>query len=288
MRVKDRWGLPTQRYLLLAMREFYRPLRNAIPKENTNPREQFEHLFHIGKIRYTEGVFVGEIPAEISLYLKQLGAAWDYRLRGWRLPLALMNPRVTEMVEAKRKKDTEIYAALLGVLAISPNIVDAFLSGPDLAGQAAAVVERAVSQAVTPMVRGAPFDSRVRDAMQRWAQAEAEKIAVEASAIVKRGGDLSDFLAKREEVSQYRAKVIARRETAVEANNAFAAANIAEGREYYQWVTRGDEIVRPDHADLDRTIQRWDDPPIVNTRTGMRAHPSEDFNCRCIAIPVEN
>ncbi len=63
----------------------------------------------------------------------------------------------------------------------------------------------------------------------------------------------------------------------------------------YVWTTSGDERVRgnPDgkwpnggHYDLDGTEQRWDTPPIVDERTGRRAHPGEDFQCRCTATPI--
>lgn len=54
----------------------------------------------------------------------------------------------------------------------------------------------------------------------------------------------------------------------------------------YIWTTSLDERVRPDHADLDGTIQRWDDPPIVDQRTGRRGHPGFDFQCRCSAVAV--
>lgn len=60
----------------------------------------------------------------------------------------------------------------------------------------------------------------------------------------------------------------------------------AAGVTEYIWRTRRDWRVRPDHQDLDDTIQDWAHPPVVDMRTGRRAHPGEDFLCRCVAIPV--
>lgn len=54
----------------------------------------------------------------------------------------------------------------------------------------------------------------------------------------------------------------------------------------YVWTTSLDERVRPDHAELDGTVQSWSDPPIVDRRTGRRGHPGFDFQCRCTAVPV--
>lgn len=47
----------------------------------------------------------------------------------------------------------------------------------------------------------------------------------------------------------------------------------------YVWVTRRDDRVRPDHARLDGGIFRWDDPPVVDLRSGRRGHPGQDYNC---------
>lgn len=58
------------------------------------------------------------------------------------------------------------------------------------------------------------------------------------------------------------------------------------GIERYVWTTSLDERVRPDHADLDGSIQRWADPPVVDQRTGRRGHPGFDYQCRCTAVAV--
>lgn len=58
------------------------------------------------------------------------------------------------------------------------------------------------------------------------------------------------------------------------------------GIEEYDWDTSQDERVRPAHASLQGTRQRWDDPPVVDPRTGRRANPGGDYQCRCNAIPV--
>lgn len=44
---------------------------------------------------------------------------------------------------------------------------------------------------------------------------------------------------------------------------------------------------RPDHLRLNGQRFRWDDPPVVDTRTGARGHPGHDPRCRCYAEPVD-
>lgn len=54
----------------------------------------------------------------------------------------------------------------------------------------------------------------------------------------------------------------------------------------YIWSTSGDERVRESHAALDGKTFSWDSPPVVDKKTGRRAHPGEDYQCRCVALPV--
>lgn len=60
------------------------------------------------------------------------------------------------------------------------------------------------------------------------------------------------------------------------------------GVESYKWSTSRDVRVRESHRRLNGKIFRWDDPPVVDEKTGRRCHPGEDYQCRCVAIPVFN
>lgn len=58
------------------------------------------------------------------------------------------------------------------------------------------------------------------------------------------------------------------------------------GVEEYIWSDSDDARVRPGHHRLNGKRFRWDDPPIVDDRTGRRCHPGEDYECRCVALAV--
>lgn len=60
------------------------------------------------------------------------------------------------------------------------------------------------------------------------------------------------------------------------------------GVEEYIWSDSGDSRVRPGHKRLNGKRFRWDDPPVVDEKTGRRCHPGEDYECRCVALPVFN
>lgn len=82
-------------------------------------------------------------------------------------------------------------------------------------------------------------------------------------------------------ITQRRAKFIAR-DQAAKFNGAMEQAQQQDlGINSYRWSTSRDNRVRHSHQANEGKIFRWDDPP----KTG---HPGQDYNCRCVAIPIIN
>lgn len=54
----------------------------------------------------------------------------------------------------------------------------------------------------------------------------------------------------------------------------------------YVWRTVGDGRVRESHRHLNGKRFKYSDPPIVDPKTGRRANPGEDYQCRCVALSV--
>lgn len=98
--------------------------------------------------------------------------------------------------------------------------------------------------------------------------------------------DLRRELVEQQGFSKSRAELIAR-DQVLKFNGELTQVRHREaGVDRYEWSTSGDERVRSEHAALDGTIHRWDDPPVVDQKRNRRHHPGEDFQCRCTAIPV--
>ena len=90
--------------------------------------------------------------------------------------------------------------------------------------------------------------------------------------------DLAKEIERIGDVTESRAKLIARDQTS-KMNGAFnQARQTSLGIDKYQWQTSGDERVREDHAENDGKVFSWNDPPATG-------HPGEDINCRCVAVP---
>jgi len=91
------------------------------------------------------------------------------------------------------------------------------------------------------------------------------------------------------DVTENRAKLIARDQTA-KINSAFNQERQQQvGIEKYEWQTSGDERVRESHAEVDGKIFEWGEAgPVAGSVNGEPCHPGEDIQCRCVAVPVVN
>jgi SPP1 gp7 family putative phage head morphogenesis protein len=99
---------------------------------------------------------------------------------------------------------------------------------------------------------------------------------------IERGDDafsLRQQINELGQVTERRARFIARDQTA-KLNSAITEARQTRvGVTHYFWRTSMDERVRPSHLDKEGVRFAWDSPPAD---TG---HPGQDFNCRCSAEP---
>jgi len=87
-------------------------------------------------------------------------------------------------------------------------------------------------------------------------------------------------------VTYRKAKFLARQETSLLVSKYREVRYTDNGINYYTWSTSHDERVRRRHRELNGKVFRFDQPPVVDIHKMRRANPGEDFNCRCVAIPV--
>lgn len=167
--------------------------------------------------------------------------------------------------QVSEKNRREIGRQLESVLGL-----DVFIGEPELAATLAASVSESVG-----LIKSIP---------QRYFD-DIEGIILRGFRGGQRASALAPEISKRFNVSRKKAAFIARDQ--IEKLNSDLTRNrqINLGIPSYIWRTSLDERVRPDHARLEGTVQSWDKAPVVDSRSGRRAHPGGDFNCRCTAEP---
>lgn len=84
-------------------------------------------------------------------------------------------------------------------------------------------------------------------------------------------------------VTDARARLIARTETARASSNLVQARSQWAGSAGYIWRTSRDLNVRESHDQMEGVYVRWDQPPVLD---GLRGHAGTLPNCRCYAEPV--
>lgn len=99
--------------------------------------------------------------------------------------------------------------------------------------------------------------------------------------------ELVPALRRHEGVSSRRAKLIAYDQVRKVTANVSKARAEANGLTKYRWVhSGGGKEPRPLHVSYSGEVFRYDDPPIIDERTGERGGPGVAINCRCVAVPI--
>ena len=97
---------------------------------------------------------------------------------------------------------------------------------------------------------------------------------------------IQNYIMQRWKVKQQKAKFLARNESKLAVTEYLKAKYQSEGSEEFIWYTSNDERVRDDHKELNGKTFRYDNPPIIDKRTGRRGLPGEDYGCRCTFVPI--
>jgi len=124
------------------------------------------------------------------------------------------------------------------------------------------------------LIKDIPFQ-----AMQQIAQKTVEALK-SGQAPKDMANDIYEIMSDRMDVTDSRAKLIARDQVSKLNGNLTMERQVDMGVDSYTWRTVGDERVRETHADNEGQVFEWAMPP---EETG---HPGEDINCRCWAEPV--
>lgn len=109
--------------------------------------------------------------------------------------------------------------------------------------------------------------------------------------------DIADSIRQDYDMSRNHARFIARDQMAKLSASITRKEHEDAGVTRYMWSDSGDERVRPGHSILNGKIFEYSNPPEImefrSTKhgsywisTGRRCNPGEDYNCRCVAIPV--
>lgn len=282
----------------------FKPLFAIFKEQGMEIKNQIDPLAEAierGVISFEGGVFKGEFNARTMKAVKSIGAVYSRKDKGWVISTA-PPPAVSFAVAnsaAKLKTISQKMIAVLDGIDVNEAIkkaairhslglsLDRMDSDWQKTVQSIGIVPR-----LTPeqhqVIRdewGANLELYIKD----WTEENILKLRSQVLPHAFKGGRSSNMvkaIQKTYGVSKNKATFLARQETSLLMSKLKEQRYKDLGIEKYKWSTSHDERVRSDHDDLDGKIFTWDSPPVVDKKTGARAHPSEYYRCRCVAIPV--
>ena len=319
---KDSWHAKAAKELFEAVKKgIFAPLLEALDEANTNAKlTPLEKALRDGTIQYENGRFRGKRSAAISKEIKELGG----RFRGgaWILPVPMLTTSLKKAIDLNKKAMKQLatqlnqkFDTMMGdTSSLIENISN--LDAMNLVGirNVSEEIKKSIHKelAVQPKLNPEAMErlkqgylvtdqlpiklelakrgeKKMKGAVVDFSQEIVEDLRTKLNTAIMNGRprqEVRDIIMGKLHLSKERCKFIARQETAL-MTTTFKQAQYTEfGMDKYEWRTVRDKNVRHSHQMLDRTIQSWNNPPVVDEKTGRRAHAGCDFSCRCQCLPI--
>ena len=275
-------------------------------KQNAIPTP-LEHALKNGRIWYADGVFSGEMSAATSRELRELGATWNREERTFRLPLEKMPITLRSAVALSQERAVDLTNQVSEILKVMPVTIAAAPTGLDFARSidriaadlhlqfdksVSGLEEIEVPVEITPEIRKViteEFTENLDLYIKSFAEEEIPILRrmVEQNAFAGYRPDrLAEIIEARYGVSKRKANFLASQETSLLVSKYRQQRYQSLGSRAYKWSTSNDQRVRHDHRLLNGKVFFWDQPPVTNLQTGARNNPGEDYNCRCVPLPI--
>lgn len=260
-----------------------------------------------GKIYYVEGGFKAKdkFNNAQSRELEKWGAKWDKWEKMYKIPREQLPQEISvTLAEAQVQNELKINLIdefLKEVQNNIPYIVESMVFNEEVvtilddAGkeiqknvkhlniiepELSEAQKQEIAQAYTENVRGYVIkdfgDERIPE-MRR----KVQDIVLQGY----RPDKVQELLEKEYGIASRKAKFLAQNETSIMLAEYKKSTYKEMGFNKFIWKTITDGRERELHKQLNNTTWSYDDPPIIDERTGQRGLPGETYNCRCEAIP---
>jgi len=304
LRPEERFWKPTQQaieaYLWSVVYQPIIDLMNEYQSPVVNSQDAIKQALRRGTISYESGEFSGRFTAKISKELRRF-SDFDRRSKTWKVrDLASMPPDIYAAAVAARdraiKLTSEIEKHVNGLEAKIKDTV-ATLSLPIAEQMKEMDAELQKDIAVKPDITAHMQKKLVKDYTENqhlnikdWAPEEVERLRKIVEKTAKSGyrrGELREFIKSEWEVTANKAKFLARQETSLFLSKLRRERFLEAGITKYRWSAIKDARLRDRHEHLHGQVFSFGEPPITDDK-GNRNEPGEDYNCRCVAIPIQD
>lgn len=285
----------------------YKPLFKILKIKAINDKNPIVDALKRGDIYYQNGGFIAvkKFSNTVSTALMKLGARYDrwekkYIISFDDLP-DVVTKEIIENVQRAAKQLSEINSFLQYVemnlnqiveTMIFNNEVDTILG--DIEGQLhnntrklnVIVPELADEQKQTIADN---YTNNMQFYIKNWAEKRIPEMRIKVQEAILNGyreEQVQKMLEKEYHIMSDKAKFLAQNETSIMIAELKKATYTQMGFEEFIWNTILDSRERPLHRKLHGKIFRFDNPPVIDERTGQRGLPGQTYNCRCGLTPI--
>lgn len=262
------------------------------------------------KITYYDGIFraKNKFTNAQSVQLQKWGAVWDRREKGYRLPEDRL-PDELRVTIAEMRINAENQIKLLQgyiqqVEANMPYIVESMVFDNEIktilddAGNEVKknirtlnIIEPELSEQQKEEIAKA-YTNNMRDyVIKDFANERIPEMRAKIQELVLQGyrqDKIQELLQKEYGFMARKAKFLAQNETTIMLAEYKKVTYKEMGFDKFIWRTITDGRERELHKTLNGTVWRYDDPPVIDERTGQRGLPGQTYNCRCEQIPYHD
>ena len=262
-----------------------------------------------GKIFYIDGGFkaVNKFGNTIARELERIGATYDrrqkmYRIQYDRLPKDLL----VSVAEAQRLSQERVIFVDNFLKNFLGNI-DNFVDNIAFTDEVITILDDANQQikknvkkinVITPELDetqlkeiAKSYTTNMQYYIKKWAEKDISEFRKKVQQAVLEGyreDKVQKILQQEYKIGADKAKFLAQNETSIMLAQYRKVTYQRMGFNKFKWVTIMDGKERELHAELNGKIFSFDNPPVIDERTGQVGLPGTTFSCRCGIIPVSD
>lgn len=287
----------------------YKPLfeiANFKPVKAKNAEDFLLDALEKGNIYYEDGAFRAKTKFNNSqsLLLQQIGAKWDNWNKVWKIRkdliptkylVAIATAKLAAQIQLQ-EMDAFLKEVLNNFDLVTETMVfnDEVITVLDDAGNEIKKNVRSlnvidteltekqkaeISNTYTNNLRGYIVKDFAQERIPEMRR-KIQQMALDG----ERYSTIQKFLQKEYNFTANKAKFLAYNETNIMLAEFKKVSYKEMGFSKFIWQTRADSRVRDWHQHLNGTVWEFDNPPIIDPRTGQTGLPGETYNCRCTMI----
>lgn len=300
----------------------YKPMFKILGLKAANDKNPIIEALDKGKIYYVDGGFKArdKFSNEVSKALIKLGAKYDRWEKSYKIAIEDIPEDIWKAIKENiietRAKLTQINDFLADVELNLDQIIDSMLFNTqvetildDVGNQVtqnvkhlnvidAELSETQKSEMINRMQKQFKiseteieknYTNNLQHYTAEWLKKRIPEMRLKVQQAILNGyrrDEVQKMLETEYGIAERKAKFLAYNETSIMLAELKKVMYQEMGFDHFMWITNLDNRERPLHRELHGRIFRFDNPPVIDARTGQTGLPGETYNCRCQIRPI--